>query len=406
MPIATLVCTLLAYTSPGIDIQVDGAGLLRFARSGRAVFAKKATLTVTAGHVTSAGCDLLPPVSVPSDAVSIDVDLEGNLYVLKSSGKTKIGKLVLAMFTNEDALARDGKFLVAQDRPTLGEAGQDLFGVIRRSGEDSNPTTSVLKPISPIKSPIVQASTGPRPTTKVAPYRSSQKIKGELPVISIRLDNEAKGDKILLGEIADITADSQAKASLEGAQIGDTPSMGVDRGIDAFTITSGLSRAGWKIGSYVLNMTQGAKVRRQCQQIEDDKFVQLALEAAKSQLKMLVPMHSDIAQPPFSAPLGEVSLKVDSCKKVARGVNVSIALYVDGHRLNSRMVQLSPDKEAIEVTQGQVVKIVAHAAGATVQLSGKAKGQAWAGQQVTVETETGAILTGTLNQDGNVEVSL
>lgn len=383
--------------------------MLRFARAGRAVYAKKATLSVVDGHLMGGGCDLLPAVSVPSDVVSIEADLEGNLIAVKPSGKAKIGKLVLAMFPDEGALTRDGNFMISSNRPLLGEAGQDLFGVIRTLSDETikaaaTPTSRVAA--TPVASTPTSAKRLPPIRPIVAPYRPAQKLKVELPVVSIRPENEAKGDKILLSDIADVTAEGPSKALLESAPIGDTPSLGVSRGLDAVTITSALARAGWKLGSYVLNMTPGAKVHRQAQEILDEKFVEAARDAVRGQLRILAPLHSDIAQPPMSCPLGEVSLKAETCSKAGLGATVSVALYVDGRRINSRTVQLSPDKDAVGVASGQRIKIVARAAGATVELSGKAKEQGWAGQQVSVETDTGAVLTGTVKEDGSVEVSL
>lgn len=430
MPLATILCTLLTVAQPGLEVQVDGGGLLRFAREGRAVYAKKATLVVTSGRLTAGGCDLLPAVNVPSDTVSIDVDLEGNLFAVKGAKKAKIGKLVLALFSDEGALTASGKFLVAQTRPALGEAGQDLFGVVRKSSAvaadapkvvvyapepEKAPALPALAPLaSPTKPATSQAATNPTPNVSlvpapkaiVAPYKAAQKIKGELPVISIRTDNVAKGDRILLGEVADVTGDPQAKQALENIAIGDTPSMGVTRGLDAITVTSALTRVGWKVGAYVLNMVPGATVKRQCQEVSDEKFVQAAIDGARSQLKIASGLHSDIAQPPFSCPMGEVSLKVESCNESGMGAKVSVAVYVDGKRINARMIQLSPDKDAVVISKGQRVKVIAHAAGASVELNGKAKDRAWAGQQVTVETDTGAVLTGTVTSEGAVEVSL
>lgn len=56
------------------------------------------------------------------------------------------------------------------------------------------------------------------------------------------------------------------------------------------------------------------------------------------------------------------------------------------------------------VTQGQIVKLVAHGHGFTVSSEGKALSSAKAGQPISVRTSNGRIISGTARTDGTVEV--
>jgi flagellar basal body P-ring formation chaperone FlgA len=412
--LSTLLCSMVTLTGPALDIKVDGQGLLRFARDGRAVYAKHAHLTIEDGHLVAAhGVELLPAITAPDNASKLEVDLEGHIFAICGGSKTKLGKLVLAGFSSEGALTADGAFLIAPDRPNLGEAGEDLFGVIRPEEGDGTPQVAQAPVvIHQHTEPIVGKHIDPLPplpgTVTVAPYktRAAQQIKQEIPVITLKVDGEAKGDKILVGEVANVQASDSQKAELENIPVGDTPVVGVNRGIDGPTIIAGLSRAGWAKGTYVLNPIPGAHVHRQSQTVENAAFLDAAKQGIADQFQIKIGFHCDVEQPSMACPMGVLSLKTESCSKTTAGITVIVGAYVDGKRINGRTLLMTPDKDAVGVKAGQIVKLILKAGGAVVEYSGKAKEQAWVGQSVSVETDTGAILKGTVQDDGSVEVQL
>jgi hypothetical protein len=210
----------------------------------------------------------------------------------------------------------------------------------------------------------------------------------------------------MLGDIADVSADDSLKQLLITTPIGNTPAIGVPRGIDSASIIAALERAGFKPGSYVLNTFTGARITRQCQEIDQTQFVAAACEAVQERLGISAPMDCQIAEPAMACPMGEISLKAEQCNKSPMGASVMVAVYVDGMRFNARLIQLSPDKNAFGVKPGDTVKVELRASGAVVQTTAKVRAQAWSGQKVTVETDTGAVLQGTLNANGTVEVEL
>jgi hypothetical protein len=406
MAISSLLCSLLLVASPTLDLRVDGQGLLRFVRDGRAVYAKSVRLIVQDGRLVSAsGNDLLPAVDVPSQATGLDVDLQGNLVAIEGSVKASLGRLVLASFPDEASLSTDGGFLIARDRPSLGNPGDDLFGVIRKSTDLSKPPAAKALPPAPRPAalyPKPAFRTPPTPAVGSAP----QKINPALPMINVKAESQAPSDRIMLGDVADVSAEPSLHKLLVTTPIGDSPAIGVVRGVDAASIIAGLQRAGFKPGSYVLNVATGARVTRQCQKIDQAKFVEAACQAVQDRLGISAPMVCVIAEPPMACPLGEISLKSEQCNKTPLGAAVTIAVYVDGQRFNSRLIQLSPDKNAVGVRPGEMIKLVLRASGVVVETTAKVRTQAWSGQKVTVETDNGALLDGTLETDGTVEVEL
>jgi len=407
MAFTSLLFSMILASGPALDVRVDGQGLFRFVRDGRAVYTKSAHLIVRDGRlVATSGNDLLPAIDVPGPITGLDVDLQGDVFAIQGGAKAAIGRLVLASFSDEGELLTDNGFLIARDRPTLGNPGDDLFGVVRKAGDVAKPsfvptaiplpktyTTPTPKPLQPVPMPSVAGS-------------AAQQIKPTMPVITVRAQGQSQGDHIMLGDIADVSADDSLKQLLITTPIGNTPAIGVPRGIDSASIIAALERAGFKPGSYVLNTFTGARITRQCQEIDQTQFVAAACEAVQERLGISAPMDCQIAEPAMACPMGEISLKAEQCNKSPMGASVMVAVYVDGMRFNARLIQLSPDKNAFGVKPGDTVKVELRASGAVVQTTAKVRAQAWSGQKVTVETDTGAVLQGTLNANGTVEVEL
>lgn len=396
--IGFILCAAVATGGPTLDVRVDGAGLLRFARDGRAVYAKSAHLTVDAGCLGLSGNTLLPQVRVPSDATDLSVDLQGDLFATAHGSKIPLGQLVLAMFPVEGALTPDGGFLVAADRPTLVEPGDGLAGVIR--GPQASTPTIVAKAQPTAKTPEIKRV--------VAPYRTiapTAVITTGKASVTAKQFSEVGGDKILLGEIADIEGDSFLVEKLKTLEVGDSPAIGVTRGVDRFSIQTRLLQAGLKDGSVTLSVPEGTKVLRKSQSISADKFVAAALDAAQKKAPG-ASFHCDQPGSDFPAPLGEVRLAVETCSVGRTSAAVTVGVLIDGKRINSRTVNLKMDGNAPGVAPGDAVKIILKAGGATVEITGKARSGGFVGQTIEVVADTGAKLTATVAGPGRVEVQM
>ncbi|MBI1755742.1 MAG: flagella basal body P-ring formation protein FlgA [Fimbriimonas ginsengisoli] len=375
----------------GIDLWVDGKGMLRFAREGRAVYAKRARLVAQGGELVGpGGCPLLPSIRVASTGQSLSVDLEGRLTVVTGSSRTEIGRLVLAVVPDESRLAADGAFLISAERPTLGEPGEGVLGVIRSTeGAAVHAQATITKPtlVAPYVGPVRAAVTGPG-TIKVRPV------------------SQIAGSRMLLGELADISGPADLVERLSKAEVGDSPTFGVSRGIDSVSIESWLSRAGFATKDIRLEVPPGARAERAAQRIPESRFTDAAIEAARSRIGIAAPLSSDSQQGEFVCPAGAVALEVEALNQSGTSITATVAVRVDGKRYNARALSLHIDGGAVAIRPGQSVKVVIRSAGAVVEISGKARTGGVLGQSVTVVTASGTTHTGRVTGPDQVEVKL
>jgi hypothetical protein len=380
MMIAVLSLVVLAGPLT-LDVKVDGAGYMRFVSEGRVVYANSAQLTVVGGSLGhKSGALVLPTIKVPATAPSLSIDLEGRVFV----GEANVGRLVLAVFGPSDALTPSGSFLVAANRPKLSNPGEGLAGVIRMGGETPVPQTEPAKTIKPVN--------------KVT--RSGK------ATIVVSGDSEASGERFLLGEIAQISAAPELTESLKSIEIGDTPSIGVSRGLDVRQIAARLKAEGFDVDELSIEIEPGSKVHRKAQLIPAADFERVAVEAARQALGDTVPLIAQVSRQEFKAPMGTLELVAESCVTNSGGASVLIAVKIDGRRYNARQIQVKPDAQAPGVRFGSPITILMVSGGATVEVSGQAKGNAFVGQTVTVKTSTGVEFTGTVVSPGRVEVKL
>jgi hypothetical protein len=405
----TALTLLAAFSRGGLDVRVDGLGVLRFDQGGVVVYAKKAHLTVKDGLLGCEDASLLPQISVPDSVGAIKVDLEGNVFGAVGNKMVSLGRLVLAEFPQENVLVPNGSFLVAQDRPRLVEPGSGTYGVIRL----------IEKTVKPL--PVTEAKTtlAPKPSlilpmlsTKplVAPYHAVpsatpvQTATSKL-VINVRRDSTVNSEKFTLQDIANLDGSKEAVEAAGAITVGDSPVYGISRGLDAFTIEARMVQAGYRKSDYILNVPDQAKLTRQAQMIAADRFIEKAVEAAKAQSPSSA-FHCSDSQTNFAAPVGTAELMVESCQLSKQGATVVIAVNVDGKRINSRTINLVTDKPLPNVTAYTPVKVLLHCGSVVVEVPGKTRSAGYVGQTVEVQTETGSIHTGTVTAPDQVDVNL
>jgi hypothetical protein len=388
-----LVCLILS-TPATLDVRVDGPGLFRFSKEGRAVYAKTARLVVKDGAlVHESGAGLLPAVRVPA-AGAVEVEKDGTLTLSHAGSKSRLGRIVLAVFSSEGTLPKDGPFLISVDRPRLGLPDESGFGTI------------VMGRPAPPQERQGPTPTGPVPVAgsgKVPPATQETAIGGK-PRIQVRELTEVEGPKILLGEIAELAGPPEVLEELRQVVVSDTPVVGVNRSITLSLLTARMRMAGLKPENFVIQIAPGAQAQRKAQRIPHADFVLTAVLAAVRDIGTDAPLQSGPPQPDFLAEPGEVELRAERVVKSTNSASVTVAVYISGNRVNSRVITLTPESEGVRV--GATVKILLRAGGAEVELTGRARTAGWVGQSVTVVTETGSTHTGVVIGRDRVEVKL
>lgn len=240
---------------------------------------------------------------------------------------------------------------------------------------------------------------------KAYPLEGSAAVK---VTVSVRSLSEVAGPKFTLGEIADVTADAALKAKIEQLDMGLAPVAGIPRPIVASRIQSMLMVAGLKTSQFEIRLPADAHVALKVQKVGTEKFVQAALQAVQRQLGAEIPMTCPQTFPEFVAPLGDLSLEAGSVSKNQSGFSVMVAVSVNGKRVNSRLITLTVDAmlAATAIKAGDTVKILLRNAGATIQVTGKARSGGMMGQQITVVSSTGSVHQATVTGAGQVEVKL
>lgn len=126
-------------TGRKLDIAIQGDGFLQVSTpNGDERYTRDGSLQINADGqlVTGTGYIVEPAISVPRDAVSIDIGKDGTVSVTDSNGSTSsVGQLRLAKFINPSGLSSEGDNLLAQTEasgpPTRGVAGERGFGTIQ-----------------------------------------------------------------------------------------------------------------------------------------------------------------------------------------------------------------------------------------------------------------------------------
>lgn len=138
----------LRNTENPLDLAITGEGFFQIQLpSGETAYTRDGTFQINENGeiVTTQGFLLDPGITIPNDAISIDINEEGEVLV-KIQGQTattNLGQIQLASFINPAGLDAVGDNLLletdASGSPTTGNPGQDQFGRLRQSAlEQSN----------------------------------------------------------------------------------------------------------------------------------------------------------------------------------------------------------------------------------------------------------------------------
>ncbi len=137
----------LVNTGRPLDIAITGDGFLqvsmpdgsiRYTRDGALQQGPEGQLVTTTGYFIE------PAITIPTDAVAVNVEKDGSINVATTSGtQSVVGTIQLVRFPNPSGLSSEGDNLLAETEasgaPTVGTAGENGFGSIQaRFLEKSN----------------------------------------------------------------------------------------------------------------------------------------------------------------------------------------------------------------------------------------------------------------------------
>lgn len=131
----------LSQTNGDLDLAIEGAGYLQVTLpSGGAAFTRDGALKRTADGliVTADGYEVAPGITIPSDAKSLSINSDGEVYAYfeDTTQAQLLGQLTLAGFANEKGLEAMGSNLFleteASGNPIEGVPGQDGLGRLRQ----------------------------------------------------------------------------------------------------------------------------------------------------------------------------------------------------------------------------------------------------------------------------------
>ena len=384
---------LQTIASPTLSIKVDGDGYFRFVLGNKVAYARQVRLIVSNGKLSAAdGSSLLPSVLVPEQATKLSVSLDGKISGTIFGREKQLGSIVLAMFTGMPSFKPVGLLSLSATKATVAAPGEGLAGVIRPivkpQNNDSNTLTLQTKPY------------GFPPNG----YNASTKILAKSEV-KVKFTSEVNTEVLTLGDVADISGDSQLVEKLKSVDLGKSPILGTKKSLSTLLVKALISSQGVDMRQVSLTVPTGAVVERKAQRISPEEIAIAVQEAFKKKLNVDTILEPKSKINSMMVPPGTVSFEVSNTQLNPSDISTTVDISVDGKLANS--LHLRYDITQLpQIKRGDVVRLRLISNTAKVEVNAKAKGTAFLGQSVTVETDNGTIHTGRLIGPSIVEVNL
>ena len=384
---------LQTIASPTLSIKVDGEGYFRFVLGNKVAYARQVRLIVSNGKLSAAdGSSLLPSVLIPEQATKLSVSLDGKISGTIFGREKQLGSIVLAMFTGMPSFKPVGLLSLSATKATVAAPGEGLAGVIRPivkpQNNDSNPLTLQSKPY------------GFPPNG----YNASTKILAKSEV-KVKFTSEVNTEVLTLGDVADISGDSQLVEKLKSVDLGKSPILGTKKSLSTLLVKALISSQGVDMRQVSLTVPTGAVVERKAQRISPEEIAIAVQEAFKKKLNVDTILEPKGKINSMMVPPGTVSFEVSNTQLNPSDISTTVDISVDGKLANS--LHLRYDITQLpQIKRGDVVRLRLISNTAKVEVNAKAKGTAFLGQSVTVETDNGTIHTGRLIGPSIVEVNL
>ena len=150
----------LSQTGGDLDLAIEGRGYIEVTLpSGQSAYTRDGSLKRTADGliVTSDGYEVAPGITIPSDARSLSINSNGEVYAYFSDQiePSLLGQFTLATFTNEKGLEAMGSNLFletpASGGASVGTPGVDGFGLLRQGYLEESTVDSIREVTELIK---------------------------------------------------------------------------------------------------------------------------------------------------------------------------------------------------------------------------------------------------------------
>lgn len=145
----------LQNTGRSLDLAIRGDGFFQVTLpDGSTRYTRDGALSKNADGVlvTSTGYTLEPAITVPPDALQVDVAPDGTVNVTTTSGTSSVGQLQLARFPNPEGLSSEGDNLLAETEASgsavIGEPGADGMGTIQSGFLEKSNVQMVMELVS------------------------------------------------------------------------------------------------------------------------------------------------------------------------------------------------------------------------------------------------------------------
>ncbi len=147
-------------TEQSLDIAVSGRGFFQVLRpDGEISYSRDGSfkLDSTGQLVTSGGYPLEPSITIPSDALSVTIGVDGTVSVLQPGSGTpsQVGNITLADFVNPTGLDPIGenqfRESLSSGSPTVGTPGQSGVGLLQQGALESSNVNVVEEMVSMIE---------------------------------------------------------------------------------------------------------------------------------------------------------------------------------------------------------------------------------------------------------------
>lgn len=150
----------LQQTEQSLDMAVSGRGFFQVLRpDGEISYSRDGSfkLDSTGQLVTSGGYPLEPSITIPSDALSVTIGVDGTVSVLQPGSGTpsQVGNITLADFVNPTGLDPIGenqfRESLSSGSPTVGTPGQSGVGLIQQGALETSNVNVVEEMVSMIE---------------------------------------------------------------------------------------------------------------------------------------------------------------------------------------------------------------------------------------------------------------
>ncbi len=409
-----------ARNNQRLNITIAGEGYFQLnGPEGLSCYTRSAPLCVLpSGQIaTTSGFLLLPNITIPQGATNLTVSATGNITVLApgASDPCIIGEIQICTFPHPSELIKlDADLAEGSPKsgsPTVASPGSNGSGLIKFNGS-LHGDASELEATRTTPNTIASSTANTAPINHIIGSigKATPNATGAQIQILVRQHTDMVGKNFTLGDISTVTGPVDLAAAYKKVTIGATAIAGVNRIIDQKYLALKLMGAGFRAGSYVLIVPEGADVARKTVTVSAEDIIAKAVKAAQDKTGMDIPFKSTDPVLPVVAEEGEVSIEASDATLINKNYRVVVTVRQGTTIVSTRTVTLEPPGNLGSIKIGDSVTVLMKSGSAVIEVPGKALSQGFVGQKIQVSIAAiGASTTtqtGTVIESGKVEVDL